>query len=101
MKFKITAIKPLEILVMLSREVPHTRGTRPESFEEWVQLKPNESQDGVTMVIGVDPKYIPAGVSPEGLQSRQGRQVALIGIHGKVKREIWGLFVLEPSSVQE
>jgi hypothetical protein len=101
MKFKITAIKPVRVLVKLSREVPCARGTRPESYEEWVSLKSGQVQDEITMILGIDPKYIPQGVSCETTQTPRGEQIASIGIHGKEKKIFFGLFQFEPSTVQD
>ena len=101
MRYKVTAIKPVEILVKMRREDAHAHlGSQishaAQSFE-WIFLSAGEERDGLDLVLGVMASYVPN----EPAQLRMDKQTVLLSLNDKLPKIYHGLFELENSGIPD
>jgi hypothetical protein len=101
MKYKVTAIKPVEILVKMRRGEAHAPSDRqitrsPESFK-WIYLNAGDVRDGLDLVLGVMASY----VQDEPAQFRMGKQTVLLQLNDKLPKVYYELFELENSTMPD
>ena len=101
MRYKVTAIKPVEILAKVRREDSHvhlgSQTTRPAESFEWIFLSAGEVRDGFSFVIGVMASYVPN----EPTEFRMGKQTVLVPLNDKLPKVYFGLFGLENSTIPD
>ncbi len=101
MRYKVTALKPVEILVKTRRADPHPHpGAHPtrtiESYE-WIFLNAGQERDGLELVLGILGSYVPN----EPAQVRLERQTVLLPLKDQLPKIYHGLFELSNSSVPD
>lgn len=101
MRYKVTAIKPVEILAKVRREDAHghlgRQTTRPAESYEWIYLSAGEVRDGLGWVIGVMASYVPN----EPAEFRAGKEAVLLPLNDKLPKVYFGLFGLENSAIPD
>ena len=101
MRYKVTAIKPVEILVKTRHdETQRSRaghGARAVPGFEWIYMNAGEVRDGLDWVLGVMASYAPG----EPAQPRLGRDAVLLPLNAKLPQVYYGLFELEHSTVPD
>ena len=101
MRYKVTAIKPVEILAKMRREEAHVplgrQTTRPAERFEWIYLSAGVVRDGLDFVIGVMASYVPN----EPTEFRAGKQTVLLPLNEKLPKVYFGLFELENSTIPD
>jgi hypothetical protein len=101
MRYKVTAIKPVEILVKTRRE--EARGplggasARPAESFEWIFLSAGEARDGLDSVLGVLASYVPNTPA----QLRLGKQTVLLPFKDTLPKVYHGLFELGHSAIPD
>lgn len=101
MRYKVIAIKPVELLVKMRREDAHPHPGYPAapaagSFE-WIFLNGGEVRDGFDLVLGVSASCVPNQPS----QLRLDRQTVLLPLNDKLPKVYHGLFELENSTIPD
>ncbi len=99
MRYKVTAIKPVEVLAKVHLEPGQLHLGRPvthagESFD-WIYLRAGEARDGLVQVLGVMAIYAPN----EPAQNRMGKDTVLLPLNEKLPKVYYGLFELENSTI--
>lgn len=99
MRYKVTAIKPVEMLAKVHLEPGQLHLGRPvthsgESFD-WIYLRAGEVRDGLVQVMGVRASYVP----DEPAQNRMGKDTVLLSPDEKLPKVYYGLFNLENSAI--
>jgi hypothetical protein len=99
MRYKVTAIKPVEILAKVRLEAAHAPPGSParrlaESYK-WIYLNAGEVRDGLGWVIGVLASYVPDKPS----EIRADRQAVLLPLNDKLPKVYFGLFELDNSTI--
>ena len=101
MRYKVTAIRPVEILAKVRREEgPAHLGrqtTRPAESYEWIFLSAGEVRDGLDFVIGVMASYVPN----KPVEFRAGKETVLLPLNDKLPKDYFGLFELENSTIPD
>ena len=101
MRYKITAIKPVEILARVRLEEAHAHlsgpTTRPAESFKWIYLSAGEMRDGLDLVIGIMASYVPNVPT----QFRMGKETVLLPLNDKLPKVYFGLFELENSAVPD
>jgi len=101
MRYKVTALKPVEILVKTRLEGAHRplggQGDRGEPGFKWVYMNPGEVRDGVDWVLGVMASYAPG----EPAQPRLGKDAVLLPLNAKLPQVYYGLFELQNSAIPD
>jgi hypothetical protein len=101
MRYKVTAMKPVEILARVRREEGPTHlgrpATGPAGSFEWIYLSAGEARDGLDLVIGVMASYVPN----EPAEFRLGKQAVLLPLHDNLPKDYFGLFELENSAIPD
>jgi hypothetical protein len=101
MRYKVTAIKPVELLVKMRREDAHPHPGKPVAPAggnfEWIFLNAGEVRDGVDLVLGVLASYIPNQPS----QLRLDRQTVLLPLNDKLPKVYHELFEVEASAIPD
>jgi predicted nucleotidyltransferase len=101
MRYKVTAIRPVEILARVRREEAHAplsgQTTRPAESYKWIYLSAGEVRDGLDLVIAVMASYVPN----EPTQFRLGKQTVLLPLNEKLPKVYFGLFELENSTISD
>jgi len=101
MRYKVTAIKTVEILAKVRREVAHAhlagQTLRPADDFKWIFLSAGEVRDGLDFVIVIMASYIPN----EPADFRAGKQTVLLPLNDKLPKVYFGLFELENSAIPD
>jgi hypothetical protein len=101
MKYKVTAIKPVEILAKVHREDAHPplghQTTRLVESYQWFFLNAGEVRDGLDWVIGIMASYVPGAAA----EFRAGKQAVLLPLKDKLPKVYFGLFELENSAIPD
>jgi len=100
MRYKVTAIKPVEILAKVREEAHVPLGaqtTRPVENYKWIFLSAGEVRDGLGWVIGVMASYVPNAPT----EVRAGKQTVLLPLNDKLPKAYFGLFELENSAIPD
>jgi hypothetical protein len=101
MRYKVTAIRPVEILARVRLEEAHAHSsgqtTRPAESFKWIYLSAGEVRDGLDLVIGVMASYVPN----EPTQFRMEKQTVLLPLKDKLPKIYFGLFELENSTIPD
>ncbi len=101
MRYKVTALKPVEILVKTRHEEAHRpsggHGARVVPGFEWIYLNPGDVRDGLDWVLGVMASYAPG----EPAQPRLGKDAVLLPLSAKLPQIYYGLFELENSVIPD
>jgi hypothetical protein len=93
MRYKVTAIKPVEILAKVRRE----EATRPAERYEWIYLSAGEVRDGLGWVIGVMASYAPN----KPAEVRAGKEAVLLPPDEKLPKVYFELFELANSTIPD
>ena len=101
MRYKVTAIKPVEILAKVRLEGAHAppggSATRPAESFKWIYLSAGEERDGLDWVIGVSAGYVPG----QPTEIRADRQTVLLSPKEKLPKVYFGLFELDSSPLAD
>ena len=101
MRYKVTAIKPVEILVKTRHEEAHRtpggHGARVAPGFEWIYMNAGEVRDGLDWVLGVMASYAPG----QPVQPRLGKDTVLLPLNVKPPQVFYGLFELENSTIPD
>jgi len=101
MRYKVTAIKPVEILARVRLEEAHAHSSgqtaRPAESFKWIYLSAGEVRDGLDLVIGVMASYVPNVPA----QFRMGKETVLLPLNEKLPKVYFGLFELESSTIPD
>lgn len=101
MRYTVTALKPVEILVKTHHaEIhPHPRGQPArvaESFE-WIFLNAGDERDGLDLVLGISASYVPN----QPAQLRLDKQTVLLPLKDSLPKIYHGLFELKNSTMPD
>jgi hypothetical protein len=101
MRYKVTALKPVEILVKTRRADTHAHPgghpTRALESYEWIFLNAGQERDGLDLVLGILGSYVPN----EPAQVRLDRQTVLLSLKDQLPKTYHGLFELSNSSIPD
>ena len=101
MRYKVTAIKPVEILAKVRREEARVplggQATRPAESYEWIYLNAGEVRDGLGWVIGVMASYAPN----KPAEVRAGKEAVLLPPDEKLPKVYFELFELANSTIPD
>jgi len=101
MRYKVNAIRPVEILVKTRHEethrVPGGSGARTTPGFEWIFLNAGEARDGLDWVLGVMASYAPG----QPAQPRLGKDTVLLPLNAKLPQVFYGLFELDNSTIPD
>jgi hypothetical protein len=100
MRYKVTALKPVEILAKVREEARVPLGSqtiRPAESFKWIFLNVGEVRDGLGWVIGVAANYAPNAPT----EMRAGRETVLLPLNEKLPKVYFGLFELETSTIPD
>ena len=101
MRYQVTAIKPIEILVKTRHEEAHRapggHGARGAAGFEWVYMNAGEVRDGLDWVLGVMASYAPS----QPAQPRLGKDTVLLPLNAKLPQVFFGLFELANSTMPD
>jgi len=100
MRYKVTAIKPVEILAKVREEAHAPLGSqtiRPAESYKWIFLNAGEVRDGFGWVIGVAANCAPNAPA----EMRAGRQTVLLPLNEKLPKVYFGLFELANSTIPD
>jgi len=101
MRYKVTAMKPVEILAKVRQEEGQTHSgrpiTRPAGGFEWIYLSAGEVRDGLELVIGVMASYVPN----KPTELRMGKQTVLLPLRDTLPKIYFELFELENSAIPD
>jgi hypothetical protein len=101
MRYKVTAMKPVEILAKVRREEGHVHMggpiPRPAGGFEWIYLSAGEVRDGLDLVIGVMASYVPN----KPTELRMGKQTVLLPLRDNLPKVYFELFELENSAIPD
>jgi len=101
MRYKVTAIKPVEILAKVRPEEGQTHLgrpiARPAGGFEWIYLSAGEVRDGLDLVIGVMASYVPG----KPVELRMGKQTVLLPLRDNLPKVYFELFELENSTIPD
>jgi len=100
MRYKVTAIKPVEILAKVREEARVPLGgqtIRSAESYKWIFLNAGDVRDGLGWVIGVAANYAPNAPA----EMRAGRQTVLLPLNEKLPKVYFGLFELETSTIPD
>lgn len=99
MRYKVTAIKPVEILVKTHREEICGRAggsaARAAEHFEWIFLSAGEARDGLDSVLGVMASYVPNAPT----QFRMGKETVLLPFNDRLPKVYHELFELDSSAI--
>ena len=101
MRYKVTAMRPVEILARVRREEGREplsgQTARPAESFKWIYLSAGEVRDGLDLVIGIMASY----VSNQPTQSRLGKETVLLPLNEELPKTYFGLFELENSTIPD
>ena len=101
MRYKVTAMKPVEILAKVRQEEGQTHLGRPitrlAGGFDWIYLSAGEVRDGLDLVIGVMASYVPN----KPTELRMGKQTVLLPLRDTLPKVYFELFELENSAIPD
>lgn len=101
MRYKVTALKPVEILVKTHRAEPRphpgAQPTRAAGSFEWIFLNAGQERDDLDLVLGVLGSYVPN----EPAQLRLDKQTVLLPLKDQLPKVYHGLFELSNSAIPD
>lgn len=104
MKYKITALKDASILIRVPTKIKENLGGGEFAWRDgekiaWVHLKAGETKDGLGMLAGADPRFVPKGIPTvrDGFRFVPSEPWLV----GDLPKEFWGLIRLEVSQTSE
>jgi len=96
MTYKVTALKDVRFLTHLRRkkavEIGGVIGMRPYETREWISLRRGESRDGLGLLMGIDPHFLP---QEQGLTVEGESFVPLSGSLDILPKDFFGLLRIE------